>query len=111
VAGAPGPRYTGPLALICMLPSASFSPFGTFSGNPVAVPGMFHTSQCTWSSVVLFRATSGSCMWRKKVTVPGGVLVQLRAGDTCSPACVYFTGIGSPSGHAGVVRVIAGLGG
>ena len=45
------------------------------------------------------------------VTVPGGVLVQLSAGNTCSPACVYFTGIGSPSGHAGVVRVMAGRGG
>jgi hypothetical protein len=50
-------------------------------------------------------------MCRKKLTVPGGVLVQLSAGETCSPAWVYFAGIGSPSGNAGVVSVIAGRGG
>src|SRR5215217_1802795 len=40
----------------------------------------------------------------------GGVFVHVSAGDTCSPACVYFAGIGSPSAHAGVVSVIAGAG-
>ena len=48
---------------------------------------------------------------QQEALVPGGVLVQFSAGDTCSPACVYFTGIGSPSGQAGVVSVIAGRGG
>ena len=43
----PDPRYTGPLALICLLPSGSSGPFATPSGRPVAVPGMFQTSQWT----------------------------------------------------------------
>src|SRR4029078_5351413 len=50
-------------------------------------------------------------MCRTKFCVPGGTLAQFKAGDTCSPACVYFGGMGSPSGHAVVVNAIAGRGG
>jgi hypothetical protein len=50
-------------------------------------------------------------MCKTKLTVFGGVLVHVNGGDTCSPACVYFTGIGSPSGQAVVVSVIARGGG
>jgi hypothetical protein len=49
-------------------------------------------------------------MCRTKLSVPGGTLVQFNAGDTCSAACVYFTGICPPSGNAGVVNVSAGRG-
>src|SRR5262245_44039732 len=51
-----------------------------------------------------------SCMCNTKVTVPAGVFVHASAGDTWSPACVYFAGICPPSGNAVVVSVI-GLGG
>src|SRR5262245_50267715 len=47
-----------------------------------------------------------SCMWRTNVTVPAGVFVHVNAGDTCSPACVYFAGIWPPSGNAVVVNVM-----
>ncbi len=50
-------------------------------------------------------------MCSTKLTVPGGTLVHVSAGDTCSPACVYLAGIGSPSGNAVVVSVSAGRGG
>src|SRR5947208_15357837 len=69
---------------------------------------MFQTSQCTWSSVVRLRATSGSCMCSTKLAVFGGALVQVSAGETCSPACVYLAGIGAPSANAVVFKVIAG---
>jgi hypothetical protein len=48
---------------------------------------------------------------RTKLCVPGGMFLQVSAGDTCSPACVYFAGICPPSGNAVVVSVIAGRGG
>src|SRR4051794_26925028 len=91
-----------------MLPSGSDDPCGTCSGNPVAVPGMFHTSQCSWSSVVPASDTSGSCMSSTKLCVLGGGFVQLSWGETCSAAWVYFTGISSPSGQPLVVNVIEG---
>ena len=47
---------------------------------------MFQTSQWTWSSVPRLRATSGSRMCNTKLCVPGGTFIQVRAGDTCSPA-------------------------
>ena len=37
------------------------------SGNPVAVPGIFQTSQCNWSSVVHFELPSMSCMCKRKL--------------------------------------------
>ena len=37
----------GPLALICRMPPSCMAPCGTPSGSVRAVPGMFHTSQCT----------------------------------------------------------------
>jgi len=49
-------------------------------------------------------------MCSTKVTVPAGVFVHVSAGDTCSPAWVYFAGIWLPSGKAVVVNVM-GLGG
>src|SRR5438552_10680486 len=70
---------------------------------------MFQTSQCTWSSVVRLRATSRSCMCSTKLTVFGGALVQVSAGETCSPACVYLAGIWAPSGNAVDVNTIGGL--
>ena len=50
-------------------------------------------------------------MWSTKLCVPGGTLVQARAGDTCSPAWVYFTGICAPSANAVVVKVSGGRAG
>ncbi len=41
-----------------------------------------------------------------KLAVPSGILLQLNAGDTSSPACEYFTGMTPPSGHAVDVSVI-----
>src|ERR1700694_1685372 len=94
-----------------MLPSASVAPCGTCSGSPVAVPGMFQTSQCSWSSVVPFDATSGSCISSTKLAVPAGALVHFSSGDICSPACVYLAGISVPSAHPLVVNVMGGAAG
>src|SRR5215211_2948733 len=69
---------------------------------------MFQTIQCGCVSVPRWIATSGSSMLTTKVCVPSGTFVHLSSGDTCSPACVYFTGIWLPSGHAEVVSTIGG---
>ena len=57
------------------------------------------------------RATSGSRMFSTKLTVPAGTFVHVSAGDTCSPACVYLSGITPPSGNAVVVSVRGGAAG
>src|SRR5476649_1167293 len=78
---------------------------------------MFQTTQCAWSSVVLLRATSSSCMLRKNDRVPAGTLAQLIAGDSPSPvatpgaAWLNFTGTSAPSANPATVNVIAGAGG
>src|SRR4051794_38591019 len=75
---------------------------------------MFHTTQCAWSSEVLLRATSMSCMLRKNDCVPAGTLVQVMAGDVPSPgatpsaAWLNRTGMGPPSGNPATVMVIGG---
>jgi len=83
---------------------------GTFSGSPLAVPGMFQMIQWVWSSVVLFLATSGSCIYKKKVWVLAGVLAQSSLGETTlSPATwVYLWGISVPSANAELVSVKGG---
>src|SRR5438477_12958578 len=69
---------------------------------------MFQTIQCGCVSVPRCTETSGSSMLTTKLTVPSGTFVHLSSGDTCSPACVYLTGICWPSGQAVVVRIIGG---
>src|SRR6478672_5876507 len=78
---------------------------------------MFQTTQWAWSSVVLLRETSSSCMFRKNDCVPAGGFVQLIAGESPSPvatpgaACVNFTGISAPSAKPTTVSVIGGAAG
>ena len=110
-AGAPGPRYTAPLALICRIPFGSCAPSGIPSGSPFSVAGMFQTSQCTWSSVVRLRATSGSRIWTTKLCVAAGAFVQTSCGEMPRSACctcVWRFGITPPSGNAGVDSTIGG---
>src|SRR4051812_26966764 len=78
---------------------------------------MFQTTQCAWSSDVLLRTTSMSCMLRTKLCVPAGTLDQLIAGEVPSPgatpgaAWLNFTGIWPPSGNPAIVIVIGGAAG
>src|SRR5215471_9537584 len=103
----------GPVALIWWLPSDNCDPLGTPSGRPVAVAGIFQNTQWAWSSVVLLRARSRSCMCRKKLCVPAGALAHFIAGDVPSPgatpaaAWLNLTGIWPPSGNPEMVRVMA----
>src|SRR5688572_883829 len=70
---------------------------------------MPHTSQWTWVPVPLLIETSGSWKWSTKLRVPAGTLVHAIAGDTGDgTACVYFSGMSSPSGHAPMVSVNPG---
>ena len=65
---------------------------------------MFQSIQWRMSSVPLPVAASRSCAIRTKLATPSGTLLHVNGGETWSPACVYFAGIGPPSGHAGVVE-------
>src|SRR5688572_9562355 len=66
-------------------------------------PGMFHTIQCSTSSVPLPIAASVSRVMSTKLCTPSGTLLHASGGDTCAPACVYFAGIIPPSVQAVVV--------
>src|SRR5688572_23235360 len=50
-------------------------------------------------------------MFSTKLTVPAGTFAHVSAGDTCSPAWVYLSGITPPSGNAVVVSVRGGAAG
>src|SRR5687767_15029679 len=68
---------------------------------------MFHTSQCTWSPVVLFLETSGSRKCSTKLCVPAGTFVHVRGGETgFGTACVYLFGMMPPSIQPVVVSVM-----
>ena len=72
---------------------------------------MFQTSQCTWSSVVRLRATSGSRICTTKLWVAAGALVQTSCGEMPRSACCTWVcrfGITPPSGNAGVDNTIGG---
>ena len=70
---------------------------------------MPHTSQCTCVPVPLLIDTSGSWKCSTKLRVPAGTLVHVIAGDTGDgTACVYFSGMSSPSGHAPIASVKPG---
>jgi hypothetical protein len=71
---------------------------------------MFHTIQCSMSSVPWPTAASTSCAIKTKCVVPSGTLLHESGGDTESPACVYFAGIVPPSLHAVVESVIVWIG-
>src|SRR5882672_6695468 len=99
--------------LTCRLPSGN-SPCATFSGRPVAVPGMFQINQCVMSIFEPLLSTgSGSCMSRTKVCVPGGTCDHLSSGDgdVGPAACVYLSGITPPSSHAVDVMIRGGVAG
>src|SRR5688500_8649751 len=71
---------------------------------------MFHTIQCSISSVPVPIAASVSRAIRTKLCTPSGTLLHASGGETCAPACVYFAGIMPPSLHAVVVSDITWIG-
>src|SRR5688572_17616469 len=73
---------------------------------------MPHTSQCTWVAVVRLIDTSGSWKCRTKLRVPAGTFDHDIAGETGAvTACVYFSGMSSPSGQPEIVSVKPGAAG
>src|SRR5438874_695747 len=84
------------------------TPAGTSSSlKRVTVVGMFHTSQC----VKVPPGASGSVISSAKLCAVCGTFVKSSGGVTFAPLQVYFCGIEPPLANAGLVIVIAPLGG
>jgi hypothetical protein len=68
---------------------------------------MFHTSQCSTSSVPLPVGASRSWTISTKLAAASGAFAQASGGDTSWPGCACLSGILAPSVHALVVNAIA----
>src|SRR5215472_13536309 len=90
-----------------MVPSGSVGSVGTPSGSECTPAGILNAIQCSTSSTPLRGATSGSCMIKAKLCVPGGVFSQESAGDTGDgEACVYLSGMTPPSVKEELVNIM-----